>query len=55
MGSLVKELELRVFGVPTASGRPSIVDVQRDREELYLIVLGIVADLRISCFSFFMV
>ncbi|MGP8068761.1 MAG: hypothetical protein ACLP5V_02600 [Candidatus Bathyarchaeia archaeon] len=30
----VKELELRVFGVHIAHGRPGKVDVQRDRKEL---------------------
>jgi hypothetical protein len=37
MERLVKELELRVFGVRIASVRPSKVEIQRTREELYLI------------------
>ena len=43
MDGLVKELALQVFGIRIASA-PSKVDVQRNREELYHIALGILKD-----------
>jgi len=43
MDGLVKELQLRVFGLRVASAE-SKVDVQRRREELYRIAIGILKD-----------
>ena len=44
MDGLVKQLQLRVWTVRVASGVPSKLDVQADREELYRIAIGILKD-----------